>query len=222
MNLFRFLRVNDFGHPVKLEEDAKICIEDMVVDQSRYTVPWALYPVRAREEVKWYINPKVPTSRTWGGTAMVQVVKTHDNHYKAYLPKEDDFGRPFNHEWSYGEVERISILLIPITVYSLSPYGDLMELNSAIVKGDYQGWIRSNDRYPNHDHQYILRLYHKSPTTGGKEMFYRQFGPFPSTEAARDFCAHYKAQYVTKGFISRVEIQPLCSLPHLDKPPQMP
>lgn len=52
MNLFLFLKVNDFGHPVKLEEDTKLCIEDMVVDQTRYTAPWALYPVRARGEVK--------------------------------------------------------------------------------------------------------------------------------------------------------------------------
>jgi hypothetical protein len=41
-------------------------------------------------------------------------------------------------------------------------------------------------------------------------MFYRNFGPFETSQEAKRFLDNYKAKYTTKGFISMFSIEAVC------------
>lgn len=77
-------------------------------------------------------------------------------------------------------------------------------------KSEYHDWVAENDSCPEHSHTWIAKFYHRLPDSQ-KEILYRQFGPFPGKDEAAKFSSDYLENYVTKGFISRWEVSPLCS-----------
>lgn len=73
---------------------------------------------------------------------------------------------------------------------------------------EYWDWIESQDTYPTHSHKWIVGLY-----TGGRtKLLHRYLGPFDTQEQAKVFASNYKDNYTKPGFISSVEICPLCEV----------
>lgn len=82
-------------------------------------------------------------------------------------------------------------------------------------KEEYYKWIEDNDTYPKHSHQWILRTYTAGPFNdigGSKHIFYRNFGPFETSQEAKRFIEDYKTKYTTNGFISMYSIEAICSI----------
>lgn len=79
-------------------------------------------------------------------------------------------------------------------------------------KDKYHEWVAENDSCPDHSHSWIAKLYHRLPDSQ-KEVLYRQFGPFPGKDEAAKFADLYLRKYTTGHFITRWQVDPLCSPP---------
>jgi hypothetical protein len=74
-----------------------------------------------------------------------------------------------------------------------------------LTKEEYYQWVKENDSYPKHSHQWIVRTY-----TGSPGMFYRNFGPFETQAKAKSWFDNYRKQYTKPGFISTFSIEAIC------------
>jgi hypothetical protein len=66
-------------------------------------------------------------------------------------------------------------------------------------KEEYYKYIEENDTYPSHSHKWIARTYTDRGAPYNDKMFYRNFGPFETSQEAKRFLDNYKAKYTTKG-----------------------
>jgi len=83
------------------------------------------------------------------------------------------------------------------------------------TKEDCYQFIRENDSYPKHSHQWVVTTYTANPFKegGGRgDAFYRNFGPFESKDGAKNWIDSYKVKYTTRGFITKYQVLGLCEV----------
>ena len=81
-----------------------------------------------------------------------------------------------------------------------------------MIDQEYYKLIEENDTYPSHSHQWIVRTYTDRREPYNDKLFYRNFGPFQTSQEAKKFLDNYRVKYTTKRFISMFSIEPLCEV----------
>jgi hypothetical protein len=76
-------------------------------------------------------------------------------------------------------------------------------------KDAFYSWIAENDKYPTHNHKFIVGVYNNYE---GVKGLHRYFGPFNTDKDARVFAAEYRDKYTTPGFIVDIRVFPLCEV----------
>jgi len=62
------------------------------------------------------------------------------------------------------------------------------------------------DTYPETSQSYVISVF------DNKDMLHRNFGPFETTEEAKEWFSDYYYNHTKKGFVSRYYINPLCEV----------